>query len=727
MRSRYWVAVVLLAVLAFMFCLSGVVLHVPAQTVENSDKAEDDAQAIVGRRKISALELEELKRKHGVQEEGKKYNLIIDGHGTGLRPPTDKEWTEIADKAYVVESILFSQPAESPSAVDLTVTPWFPPIGSQDGEGSCVAWAVGYYTKTFQEAKEHGWDLSGAVWIGGYYGYPTPAYQDRIFSPDFIYHLVNRGVDEGSYFYDAVNLVCTIGASSWEKTPYDPLNSSRWPSEEAWREAPLYRGNSSGYEVLDLSTDAGITSLKNWIASEHLAMIGVDANQYSSLTVDDVWTVDNYVNPAVNHANTIVGYDDNFEYWEEAQLRHGAFKVANSWDVGGTWENVPDGCYWISYKAMKQRVTYCFFYRDRIGYEPSLLASFKMDHSRRGECDILIGMGNSNAPVAAKSFSAPIKGGSFPFCSNSIVMDITEFKNIVRTAINQSFFMRVYDRGEPYAHSGTHYWYSDGTLNSWFSFNQTFDIPETGATLNFWSYHEIEQDWDYGYVEVHDLNTGEWFTLPGPATVSTLPNRQDNPNCPPEFEPTTYYDAGRWNAFTGFSDILYEEEMDLAQFAGHTIELYFTYWTDSYVLELGWCVDDIGIPEIGFFDNVESGLDGWTIFGGWYIDTQVNGTILSFSIEHYQNYSSGFLEAVSTSRDVPVDTADLTYVFAFTIAGDIDGDHAVGYDDLVIMVGAYGSTSGSPAFEPYADFNKDSDIDCRDLIILGRNYGKTAI
>jgi hypothetical protein len=376
---------------------------------------------------------------------------------------------------------------------------------------------------------------------------------------------------------------------------------------------------------------------------------------------------------------------------------------------------------------MKRWVSYSFFYQDRIGYEPSLLASFRMDHSRRGECDILIAMGDSDAPVATKSFSSLINGGSFPFCSNNIVMDISEFRSTVPVVVNQSFFMRVYDSRKSYAHSGTHYWFSDGTLNSWFSFYKIFDIPATGATLNFWSYHEIEENWDYGYVEVHDLSTNEWFTLPGLATVSTPPYSEDNPNCPPEFEPTAYYAAGRWNAFTGFSDVLYQEEMDLTQFAGHTIGLYFTYWTDAYVLERGWCVDDIEIPEIGFFDDVESDLDGWTVAEGWSIDAQINGTILSFSIEHYQNYSSGHLETVSTSRDVPVDAQDLTYVYAFTIAGDVDGDHNVDYDDLVMMVESYGSHDGVPAYEPYADFDWDGDVDCCDLRVLGRNYGKTAV
>lgn len=170
------------------------------------------------------------------------------------------------------------------------------------------------------------------------------------------------------------------------------------------------------------------------------------------------------------------------------------------------------------------------------------------------------------------------------------------------------------------AHSGIYEWYSGGVSYSWFRLGQTFDIPETGATLKFWSYFEIEQDWDYGYVEIHDLDTGEWYTLPGTATVSTLPYNYgtDNPNCPDEFEPTAYYDAGRWNAFTGSTVGWYQEEMDLSPFNGHTIELYFTYWTDPYTLELGWIIDDIEIPEIGFFDDIESGPDGWT-YNGWSI------------------------------------------------------------------------------------------------------------
>jgi len=684
-------------------------------------------QARIVEHRITTLEIDELKRKIGVWEQSENYNQMINGHGTGLRPPTDTEWAEFAGEAYVVEEILLNPLADPPTSVDLTDTLWFPPIGNQDGEGSCTPWAVGYYVKTFQEAKEHGWNLTGAQWFGGYIGFPTPEYQDRIISPDFIYHLINGGADQGSSFYDAINLVCTVGASSWEKMPYDPADSSSWPSEEAWREAPLYRGNSSGLEYLDLITDDDLTSLKNWIASDNLAVIGVDAGQYSSLSgKDDLWTLDNYANPSVNHANTIVGYRDNMFYMEEGEIRLGAFKIANSWGEGFTGESTPDGYYWISYEAMKQRVEYCMFYRDKIGYDPKLAASFEMDHSKRGECYTLIGMGNHSTPLAIKSFSDLIDGGNQPFCSNNIVFDITEFEDVVPTVINQSFYMQVFDRGMPPGHT----WYSDGTAWSWFRFGQNFSIPETGATLNFQSYCEIELDWDYGYVEVHDLDADEWFTLPGLKTTSTLPEVQDNPNCPAEVEPSAYHDAGRWNAFTGVS-AMYEETMDLTPFANHTIDLYFTYWTDGFELEHGWYVDDIEIPEIGFFDDVESGPNDWT-YNGWSIITpspSPNGTVLSFSIEYYDSYTSGSPMVESTSHDPPVDTINLDYMFAdliLTIAGDLDGDGDVDPDDFAAFAGAYGTKEGDLYYNADCDLDGDGDVDPDDFAIFAGNYGKTA-
>ena len=218
------------------------------------------------------------------------------------------------------------------------------------------------------------------------------------------------------------------------------------------------------------------------------------------------------------------------------------------------------------------------------------------------------------------------------FQEHAYPVDWTFYERLPYTVQYDEFYdgapsLKVNFDGDEYAgifpHSPTHEWHSDGTAYLWFRLGKTFAIPSAGATLKFWSNYDIEQNWDYGYVEVHDLSTDQWYTLPGVKTVLTLPNPEDNPNCPDNFEPTAYVAAGRWNAFTGNSGGWYQEQMDLTSFAGHSIDLYFTYWTDPYTLGRGWYVDDIEIPEIGFSDNVESGVNGWTVNAGWYITTGV--------------------------------------------------------------------------------------------------------
>ena len=446
-REAVFCSVLVVLLLVSVFHMAN--LQLPGVNGAGSDQKIDDMQPRTIEHRITGSELQLLKSRIGVRQEGQNYNQTVDGHGTGLAPPSEADWEKIGKEAYVVDQVLST--ASLPSNVDNSATPWFPPIGNQLSQGSCVAWAVGYYTKTFQEAKEHNWSLSGT----------TP---NEIMSPSFIYNLINNGVDQGSNFYNAIQLVCSVGDCSLAKMPYNSADCTSWPSEEAWREAALYRGNYSGYEGLQLTTDAGLASLRNWILSGNLAVIAVDGYQFAYLSSNDVWTVSNYVNPSTNHANTIVGYDDNFQYIEEGQLRQGAFKIANSWGVGG-WEKVPDGFYWISYKAMEQRVQYCMFYRDRIGYVPTLTCSFEIEHPLRGECSIVIGMGTHDNPTVSKSFTDYIHGGNQPFCSNNIVLDITEFEDAVPNVYGKPFFLSVYDGGSPA--TGTIFYFSvENTVSS---------------------------------------------------------------------------------------------------------------------------------------------------------------------------------------------------------------------------------------------------------------------
>jgi hypothetical protein len=195
-------------------------------------------------------------------------------------------------------------------------------------------------------------------------------------------------------------------------------------------------------------TDAGIEDLKQLLVGGNLGIISIDAGYYSSLSSEDLWTVHDYTATGTNHANTVVGFDDDFgPYTEEGDSnRYGAFKVANSWLVGG-WENVADGFYYISYECMKQRLGYTMFYENRLNYEPEMVSVFHLTHSRRGECETTVGIGHPLSPGLAKPFDRyDFNGGDHPFPSNLMVMDITEFiPHMSGPADN--FFLRIDDGG----------------------------------------------------------------------------------------------------------------------------------------------------------------------------------------------------------------------------------------------------------------------------------------
>jgi len=124
-----------------------------------------------------------------------------------------------------------------PNSIDNSNTIFFPPIGNQGSKGSCVAFAFGYYIQSYLQAKEHNWDLSGASWQGGSTGEPAAIYQNKIFSPDFIYNQINSGIDDGSSPYDAAELIVKIGTATWQDMPYDVSDPTSWPSQAAWENA----------------------------------------------------------------------------------------------------------------------------------------------------------------------------------------------------------------------------------------------------------------------------------------------------------------------------------------------------------------------------------------------------------------------------------------------------------------------------------------------------------
>ena len=136
-----------------------------------------------------------------------------------------------------------------------------------------------------------------------------------------------------------------------------------------------------------------------------------------------------------------------------------------------------------------------------------------------------------------------------------------------------------------------------------------FDLTRANkATLQFWTWYDIETNFDYAYVEASTDSGKTWDILPGKSTTTANPNG-----------------ASYGPAFTGRSGVVddksqtparwIQEQMDLSPYAGKTILVRFEYITDDAYNAPSWAIDDIAIPEIGYADDVESGESGWQAAG----------------------------------------------------------------------------------------------------------------
>ncbi len=116
------------------------------------------------------------------------------------------------------------------------------------------------------------------------------------------------------------------------------------------------------------------------------------------------------------------------------------------------------------------------------------------------------------------------------------------------------------------------------------------------ASLRYRIWHELEEGWDYGYVEASIDGGVTWDVLPASGTTTDDPAGNS-------------YGHG----YTGTTDGWLEAQADLSPYAGQEALVRFHYVTDDSVNGTGFCIDDISIPAIGFDDSLEQ--SGWVADG----------------------------------------------------------------------------------------------------------------
>jgi len=146
---------------------------------------------------------------------------------------------------------------------------------------------------------------------------------------------------------------------------------------------------------------------------------------------------------------------------------------------------------------------------------------------------------------------------------------------------------------EPY--SGKYAVWSNRGDESDMTLTREFDFTKAGGEvkLDFRIWYDIEEDWDYLYVEVSE-DGKSWQIIKTPSGTDKDPSGNS-------------YGWG----YTGKTNGWIKESVDLSQFAGKKAFVRFQYITDAAVNGAGFMLDDVSVNAIDFQSDFESDDGGW--------------------------------------------------------------------------------------------------------------------
>ncbi|MFZ5857679.1 MAG: choice-of-anchor J domain-containing protein [Chloroflexota bacterium] len=149
------------------------------------------------------------------------------------------------------------------------------------------------------------------------------------------------------------------------------------------------------------------------------------------------------------------------------------------------------------------------------------------------------------------------------------------------------------------ANSGQYAFWSNRGDESNMTLTREFDFTNASGPieLSYSTWYDIEEDWDYLYVEVSE-DGQNWTILKTPSGTDTDPTGNS-------------YGWG----YTGKTSGWIEETVDLSAYAGKKVQVRFDYVTDAAVNGEGLLVDDIKIDAINYTTDFESDDGGWEARG----------------------------------------------------------------------------------------------------------------
>jgi hypothetical protein len=156
------------------------------------------------------------------------------------------------------------------------------------------------------------------------------------------------------------------------------------------------------------------------------------------------------------------------------------------------------------------------------------------------------------------------------------------------------------------AHTGSAIWYSNRGDLADSTMTRKFNLSDLSkATLDCYLWYDIEPDFDYAYVEASTDGGATWATLEGKYTSKANPNGTNYGNAyTGKSAEQAGADGGGW----------VHETYDLTPYAGKEVLVRFEYITDDGYNVQGLAVDDISVPELGYYDYDDTD-SGWQTDG----------------------------------------------------------------------------------------------------------------
>ena len=202
------------------------------------------------------------------------------------------------------------------------------------------------------------------------------------------------------------------------------------------------------------------------------------------------------------------------------------------------------------------------------------------------------------------------------------------------------------------AHSGKKAFWSNKGDESDMTLTREFDLTNvTGeVNLNFSAWYDLEQDYDYTFLEASTDGGKTWEIVKTPSGTDKNPSGNS-------------YGWGYNGTTNGWID----ESVDISAYAGKKVLLRFEYITDAAVNGEGFLIDDISVPQIGYSSDFESDDGGWT--GEGFINVE---NVLPQTFKVTVINENGETSVVPVTLDenqhaeITIDTSDIVVVISGT-------------------------------------------------------------